>query len=295
MKIINELKLDFDDVLIKPKRSFVSSRSEVRLEREFYFPHSKKELECIPIMSANMDTTGSLYMAQTLGFHKCITCLHKHYEIEDYLNLYRNYKFNKDLVFLSTGISDNDFEKLSATIESIQALVNPTGKFNKFTPNICVDVANGYTEKFVRRLENIRRKFKDSIIMAGNVVSPEMTEELIIHGGVDIVKVGIGSGCFVAGTKVTTINKKKKIEDIKVGDVVLTHKGRYKKVIGTKARKEKETIVDINGIKCTTNHEFYVVHKSHKHLVNENNLEQYAKWVSAEGLSDDYFLVKIQE
>ena len=193
-RIIEETKLDFDDVLIKPKRSFVSSRSEVNLEREFYFPYSTKPLECVPVMAANMDTTGSLFMAQTLGFHRAITCLHKHYEIEDYLNLYRNYKFNKDLVFLSTGTNNNDFEKLSATIESIQALVPPVGRFNKFTPNICVDVANGYTEQFVRNLEKIRKKFKDSIIMAGNVVSPEMTEELIIHGGVDIVKVGIGSG-----------------------------------------------------------------------------------------------------
>ena len=164
MKIINELKLDFDDVLIKPKRSFVSSRSEVNLEREFYFPYSTKPLECIPIMAANMDTTGSLFMAQTLGFYRAITCLHKHYEIEDYLNLYRNYKFNKDLVFLSTGTNNNDFEKLSATIERIQALVPPVGRFNKFTPNICVDVANGYTEQFVRNLERFAKILKTLLL-----------------------------------------------------------------------------------------------------------------------------------
>jgi hypothetical protein len=121
-----------------------------------------------------------------------------------------------------------------------------------------------------------------------------MVQELILHGGVDIVKVGIGPGCFISGTKVTTDVGKKRIEQIAVGDNVLTHRGRYRKVIGTKSRIEKSTIIDINGIKCTKNHEFYVIKKSDKDLVNEENIEKYAKWVKAEDLSDDYLLVKIQ-
>lgn len=187
MKIINEIQLDFDDVLISPRRSFLTSRSQVKLERNFYFPHSTKQLECCPVVAANMDTTGSFYMADALGFFKALTCLNKHYSIDEYVNFYRGYKFNKDFVFLSTGTSEKDIEKLQKTIQEIN-------KHDKFVPNICVDVANGYTEQFIKTLENIRKKYKDTIIMAGNVVTPEMTEELILHGGVDIVKVGIGSG-----------------------------------------------------------------------------------------------------
>jgi len=189
MKIINETELDFDDVLIRPRRSFLTSRSQVKLERKFYFPHSTKEIECCPVVAANMDTTGSFYMADAFGFFKTLTCLSKHYSVDEYVNFYNGYKFNKEFVFLSTGSGEQDIEKLQKTIEQIQKTIS-----EKFSPNICVDVANGYTEQFIKTLENIRKKYKDAIIMAGNVVTPEMTEELILHGGVDIVKIGIGSG-----------------------------------------------------------------------------------------------------
>lgn len=183
MKIIEELQLDFDDVLIKPKRSFLGSRSEVFLEREFHFPHSSRTLECNPVCAANMDTTGSFFMADTMGFHNCITVLHKHYSVKEYLDFYDGYKHTASLLFLSTGTGEADLNKLEAIATKLE-----------YQPNICVDVANGYTQHFVKTLGKIREKYRSSIIMAGNVVSPEMTEELILNGGVDIVKVGIGSG-----------------------------------------------------------------------------------------------------
>lgn len=187
MKIINEVKLDFDDVLIKPKRSFLNSRKDVNVLREFYFPHSTKTFECCPIIAANMDTTGSFYMADSLAFNNCITCLHKHYDIQQYLDFYRNFKYSRDLVFYSIGTSDADYQKMTALFESLN-------KIGIEYPNVCVDVANGYTEQFVNKLRQIRKKYPKIVIMAGNVVTPEMVEELVIHGGVDIVKVGIGSG-----------------------------------------------------------------------------------------------------
>ena len=73
-KIINELKLDFDDVLIKPKRSTLSSRSEVSLHREFKFANSSRKLNCVPVVVANMDTTGTMEMAGILGIYDAITC-----------------------------------------------------------------------------------------------------------------------------------------------------------------------------------------------------------------------------
>lgn len=187
-KIINETKLDFDDVLIRPKRSTLNSRSEVCIQREFKFKYSERKLSAVPIMVANMDTVGTFDMAKALSPHGAITCLHKHYSAKQYLEFYTNTDImNKDLVFYSIGTSTKDIEKAIEVFGQIK-------KANFTTPNICLDVANGYTEQFVKTAYRLRNLFADSIIMAGNVVTQEMTEELIIHGQVDIVKVGIGSG-----------------------------------------------------------------------------------------------------
>ena len=180
MKILQDIKLDFNDVLIKPKRSKICSRSQVDINRIFKFPHSQRELNCVPIMAANMDTTGSIAMNQILSGFDCITCLHKHYsadKLQDYFTFPRQY------AFYSTGISEFDIEKLGYVYDKLQK-----------KPNLCIDVANGYSERFVTTIKQIRDWYPHIIIMAGNVVTPEMTEELIFHGGVDIVKIGIGSG-----------------------------------------------------------------------------------------------------
>lgn len=186
-KIINETKLDFDDVLIRPKRSTLNSRSEVDLLRTFKFAHSTRELTCVPIMVANMDTVGTIHMAFSLMEHRAITCLHKHYNVDTLINFYCDNGSNKNLVFYSTGTSKKDMEKLENTFNAIKI---GGGEF----PNVCLDVANGYTEQFVKAAAHIRKLFPEIVIMAGNVVTPEMVEELIIHGKVDVVKVGIGSG-----------------------------------------------------------------------------------------------------
>jgi GMP reductase len=186
-KIINEIKLDFDDVLIRPKRSVLNSRSEVNLERQFSFAHSPRQLSCVPVMVANMDTVGTFAMATSLCNYNSITCLHKHYKTIDYIDFYKNSKLNTELVFYSLGTGHKDIEKLTEIFNSL-------ANFGVQLPNICVDIANGYTEKFVKTVSHIRKLYPDIIIMAGNVVTPEMVEELIFHGKVDIVKVGIGSG-----------------------------------------------------------------------------------------------------
>lgn len=185
-KIINELKLDFDDVLIKPKRSRLGSRSEVSLEREFKFLHSTRSLACTPIVAANMDTTGTIGMTEELAKFKAITCLHKHYSVDTLVEHFTKAK-NPQLSFYSTGTNKTDLEKLTETFDQLKTK-------NAYLPNVCVDVANGYSDKFVKAVKSIRDIYPDIIIMAGNVVTPEMTEELIMHGCVDIVKVGIGSG-----------------------------------------------------------------------------------------------------
>jgi GMP reductase len=187
-KIINEIKLDFDDVLIRPKRSTLNSRAEVCISRSFDFKYSPRELICVPVIVANMDTVGTFSMARSLSKDQIIVCLHKHYKINEYIAFYTDPSvMNKNLVFYSIGTSSKDIEKLTDVFNQIR-------KFNFPLPNICVDVANGYTEQFVKTVSHIRKLYEEVIIMAGNVVTPEMTEELIIHGKADIVKVGIGSG-----------------------------------------------------------------------------------------------------
>lgn len=187
-KIINEIKLDFDDVLIRPKRSNLSSRAEVNLLREFRFKHSPRTLNAIPVIVANMDTTGTFGMADSVCSKGGMVALHKHYEAKDLISFYSNTKIDYlPLVFYSTGTSHNDIEKLMYVFNQLRDKGIPL-------PNVCVDVANGYSEKFVKTVAHIRKLYEDIVIMAGNVVTPEMVEELILHGKVDIVKVGIGPG-----------------------------------------------------------------------------------------------------
>lgn len=187
MKIDYDIKLDFDDVLLVPKRSIVKSRKDVDLIKTYKFYHSYKCWKGLPIISANMDTTGTFNMAKSLLKHNALTCLHKYYTVEDLIKFYtedsedRSSRLAK--AWVSIGMSEEDLEKLIL-------ISGDTG----IEPNICIDIANGYTEKFVEFCSRVRDNFESSIIMAGNVVTPEMVQELIIHGGVDIVKVGIGPG-----------------------------------------------------------------------------------------------------
>lgn len=180
-KIEIGMKLDFGNVLIRPKRSTISSRSEVDLEREFTFS-SKQKWKGTPIIAANMDTIGTFEVYDELKKFKIITALHKHYTLEDYKSRFYSKGLNPDYFMVSTGISDNDFEKLKEILKEI--------KCNW----ICIDVANGYMDKLVEFCKKVRAFFPSKIIVAGNVVTREMVEELILNGKVDICKIGIGSG-----------------------------------------------------------------------------------------------------
>lgn len=185
MKISNDVKLDFDDILLVPSRSPTASRKDVCINREFEFFHSDKRWNGLPIMAANMDTTGSFAMGSELLKFNAVTCLHKHYSSDKILSFYE-YSDSCSNVWTSIGMKESDLSKL-------YDITNSLG----WCPNICIDIANGYTEKFVEWCATVRDKFDygtKPIIMAGNVATPEMVQELILHGGVDIVKVGIGPG-----------------------------------------------------------------------------------------------------
>ena len=192
MRIETDLKLGFKDVMIRPKRSTLKSRAEVSLDREFKFLHSTTKWSGIPIMAANMDTVGTFEMAKELAKHKLFTAIHKHYSVSEW-NVFLEDATPDfyDYIAVSTGTGKNDFKKV---IEIITA--NPLLKF------ICIDVANGYSEHFVNFLKQTRKQFPDKVIIAGNVVTGEMVEELLLAGA-DIIKVGIGPGS-VCTTRIKT-------------------------------------------------------------------------------------------
>ena len=186
-KIETGVKLDFNNLLIRPKRSILNSRSEVNLTRTFNFKNRNgvyTNYSYTPIIAANMDTTGTFEVYDVLSKYNMITALHKFYSVDEIVAncLSRKDKMNPDLFMISTGINDESIEYLKQV-------------FSKIECNwICIDIANGYISRLVDFCKEVRKHFPDKIIVAGNVVTREIVEELILHGKVDIVKIGIGSG-----------------------------------------------------------------------------------------------------
>ncbi|WP_282135959.1 GMP reductase [Seonamhaeicola maritimus] len=192
MRIEYDIKLGFKDVMIRPKRSTLKSRSQVDLQRDFKFLHSPHSWSGIPIMAANMDTVGTFEMAKALSEKGLFTTIHKHYSVSDWNVFSTNLPDNiEDYIAISTGISEQDSEKLAEVL-----------RFNPYLKFICIDVANGYSEHFAEFVKKTREKYSDKTIIAGNVVTGEMVEELLLSGA-DIVKVGIGPGS-VCTTRVKT-------------------------------------------------------------------------------------------
>jgi len=185
MKIENEIKLTFDDVMIKPKRSTLKSRNDVSLTRKFKFRYSPFNWEGVPIIAANMDTVGTIEMANKLGEHKMLTALHKFYTHQDLANM------NLDYTILTIGEG------------KIPDYLSEKAFYDKYN-FLLVDVANGYRECFLEFIKELRTKFPNKIIIAGNVATREMTEALILAGA-DIVKIGIGPGAVCTTRKVTGV------------------------------------------------------------------------------------------
>ena len=188
MKILDDVKLDYSDVLLLPKMSEYSSRSEVNLERTLKFKYSTETWTGVPIMVSNMDTTGTVEMALELQKHKVITCLHKYYKYSDIPP-----ELDKNYYAITSGIQENNLNNLYEIMDTIDP---------KF---ICLDVANGYMKKFINVCRMIREKYPSKIIIAGNVCTSEGVMDLVMNGKVDIVKIGIGNGSCCTTRKQTGI------------------------------------------------------------------------------------------
>lgn len=192
MRIERDLKLTFDDVLIRPKRSTLISRSDVNLVREFTFRHTEETWGGVPIVAANMDTTGLFSIAEILQGHKMLTCTQKFYSTKEFSDAWEK-GVDSEFVAVTCGSTDESFELLKRKMAT-----------NKGLKMICIDVANGYREVFLNFVKKVRGEFPEKIIIAGNVATREMTEALILAGA-DIVKVGIGPGSVCTTRKVAGV------------------------------------------------------------------------------------------
>lgn len=301
MRLIADPKLDFKDVLIVPKRSTLKSRREVSLEKTYRFRNSEREWTGIPIIAANMDGVGTLEMAKALEDLSLMTALTKHLDTIDLYNHFIRVKtpplFNHSL--FSMGITEGDLERYNY----LKSLV--------WIKMVCIDVANFYTEAAIGFLKQFRADNPGVVIFAGNVATPEITEEIILAGA-DVVKIGIGPGsacstriktgvgypqlsaiieCFEPNTLIQSANGTQKISEVRIGDEVKTHLGRFKKVTRIINKKNKGKVVKINGSVSTPNHEYYVLQKKYRSLVTDENIHEYAEWVSAEKLTSEYLCI----
>jgi GMP reductase len=210
MRIEPDIKLDYSNVLLRPKRSTLGSRKEVRLERRYTFrnytpvdmsmemlrPESNPHYEGIPIMAANMDGVATFEMADKLGELGLFTCLVKTYTVNELVGYFdcvdEGLRIKRpEYTAYSMGITDADHDKFRMVYEQA-----PNVKY------VCIDVANGYSVRFTDFIKEFRQLYPNIVIIAGNVVTADQTQELILSGA-DIVKVGIGPGS-VCTTRIQT-------------------------------------------------------------------------------------------
>lgn len=197
MRIYDDIQLDYCDVLLRPKRSALASRSEVVVERTYKFKWCPKILRATGIVAANMYTTGTFAIAREMQKQHLMCALHKHYtaqQIIEFLKQNQRDFENNDFLFVSSGVSDGDYQKLTEIMK--------TGLIS----NICIDVANGYSGYLIDFVEKVRAAWSKALIMAGNVVTGDMCEDLILKGA-DIVKVGIGPGSVCTTRKLTGVGR----------------------------------------------------------------------------------------
>ena len=285
MQIINETQLDFSDVLIKPRRSSIDSRSKVDITREYKFKWCPYVIKGTGIMQANMGTIGNFEVSRKMLDNGLFACLHKHHNVDILIRFYKELIKRGDDTWrrclLGIGLRDNGIDKLRQINKELGIQVG-----------IKFDVPNGYIPQVKERVIELRNEFPEMFIMVGNVVTGDITEDLILSGA-DCVAVGIGSGaqCILNGTPVMTKNGLVEIQDIKEGDEILTHTGEYHKVTTKLCYTHHKEKLNINGVDCTPEHKFLVINKTDKDKVTEDSLMKYAYWCEAYELNEETQLI----
>lgn len=289
MIIINDTQLDFDDVLIAPQTTTINHRGEVDIVRVF----KHLDMKCVPIISANMTQMGTFDVAKKMIDYGMCATLHKFYtklEIVSFINrlstdLHNLEEIDYKNLFVTVGKRnwDEEVEKLKYVVSNVN---------HEFS--ILLDVPNAYIPEITDCVKQLRELFPNKIIAVGNVCSGDETQKLILAGA-NFVKVGIGPSCFTGNMKIMTKEGLKKIKDIQLDDLVLTHKGNYKKVVNKFIFRDNNKFIKINNIECTPNHKFYVCNKSDISKINEKNYDKYCFWLEAEKLDNNiHSIIKIK-
>jgi len=275
--------LSFDDVLFVPQKSDIDSRSKpdlrTKLSRNIEIAH--------PIVATNMSTITEHQMMLTFWKTGSFAILHRFMHKQDFL-------LNIERFIQEADESDLDIPINAAISVGVKGEELDNGwlyRGDNITA-VVVDVAHGDSQAVINTIQSVKQQRPDVDVIAGNVATRDGFMRLV-EAGADGVRVGIGGGCFTPGSLVKTEHGLKPIQDICVNDMVYTHHGELQKVVELFIYEKDEELCVINDIECTENHEFYVIHKSNQDLVNESNIHQYAEWVSASDLNEDYFLIEL--
>ena len=183
--LTQDKKLEFSEVLIKPRPSELASRSDVNLKVAYICKHSKRQIRGCPVIVSNLDSTGTIEMARITNNYGMFVCLHKYIEMEDLTKWFVDIASQRS--FVTIGTSTGEIDKIKHLSEYVDNF--KPSYFDK----ICIDAPNGYTYEFLDMIKYVRTLFPHKIIMAGNVCDPIGVEN-IIKAGADIAKCGIASG-----------------------------------------------------------------------------------------------------
>jgi len=277
------LALTYDDIQLVPSYSEVYSRKSISLETQV----SKNYKIDIPLVASPMDTVCGYEMAMSFMKVGGVGCVHRFMSVEEQTHLVKKIfsartkgGYSGDSPIMAAVGANGDY--LQRSSELIAAGVDI----------ILIDVAHGHHKNVKEAIANIKAISSEIDVIAGNIATREAALDLESWGA-DGLRVGIGGGCFTPNMKVFTSDGEKNIIDIKIGDSVYTHTGSLKKVINKFEYDKDEEILVINGIETTKNHEFYVVEKKYLNFISDENIGDFAKWVSAEDLNDSYLLIEL--
>lgn len=269
-------KFDYDDINLIPRYSTVDSRSEI--DTSIVLGKCKFRN---PVIPANMESVIDEDLAKKLANNGYFYIMHRfNIDIKQFIiNMKKEYLVTS----ISIGVNEDSYDLLNSLKED-----------GIFPDYVTIDIAHGHCKKMKKMLKYLKENFPATFIIAGNVSSIEATVDLD-NWGADAIKCGIGPGCFIPTSKILTKDGLKELKDIKIGDLVLTHKNRYKKVLEKHDYFEKESLIKINDLPPSTEtHEYYVINKKDKDMVNESNLESYAFWLKAVDLDKDkHLLIKM--
>jgi len=264
-----------NDILLVPRYSDLKSREECDPSVGIY---------SIPLIASCMNTVYSLELDELLTKNKIMVMVHRYFK--DYKEQLENSPgFSTDYRFYAVG---------SIITEKGKQWID--GLLDAGIKHFVVDMAHGDSAACVDTTKYLTSKSSDIQVIAGNVAVKSGFRRLQ-EAGAWAIRCGVGSGCFTPNTLVNVVDRGMiPIKDVKIGDYVYTHTGDKQEVVALLNYETNEDIVEINNkIECTKNHELYVVHKKYKDSVNEENIHQFAEWIRAEDVTDDYFLIELEQ